>query len=116
MPSFFIGLKYIPTTKATLIFNLSPVFVSIVAYFVLKEQLTKLKIFTVIGSFIGVVIFSYSKTSSSNEEADNYYIGIALVSIAVFGATGVSVLLRILNQNLHYAVIPFWFGITICLF
>jgi len=111
MPCFFIGLKYIPVTKATLIFNVSPILISVGSYFILNEQITKLKIFAVVGSFIGVGLFTINKNYSIEDE-DHYFLGIALVAFTSICASGEMIIIRILNQHIHYALNPFWFGIT----
>ena len=110
IPWFFIGLKYIPTSKAALITNSSPIFVAVAAYFVLKENITKSKIFGILGAFLGVFIFTYSQ--NSQDDGNTYAIGIVLVSITCVYQVGVSILLRILNQHIHYALSPFWFATT----
>ena len=111
MPTFFMGLKYIPASKWTLIFNIHPILVAILSYFLLKEQITNMKILAVFGSFIGVLLFTQN-TNNSNEPSDNYYIGILWASFAWLCGTTVAILLRIINQHIHYAMSPFWFGIT----
>lgn len=79
MPSYFTGLKYIPATKATLILNVSPLIVAIMAFYFLHEKITKLSILALIGSFIGVVLFSLHKSDSS-DDFKYYYFGIFLCS------------------------------------
>ena len=79
MPCYFMSLKYIPASKGSLIFNIHPMLVSIVAFFLLGERLTKLKVIAVIGAFAGASIFSYHKNTTVDQE-DNYFLGIALVS------------------------------------
>ena len=111
MPWFFIGLKYIPASKATLIFNLSPILIAIAAYFILKEELTKFKIVAVFGSFFGVFLFTLNKNSTQDSE-DGYFIGIAWVFVTCVFMAFVALLIRSLNQHLHYAINPFWFGVT----
>jgi drug/metabolite transporter (DMT)-like permease len=55
IPCFFMSLKYIPGSKASLIANIHPMLVSVLAYFVLKENLSKIKVTAVIGAFIGTI-------------------------------------------------------------
>mmetsp|Transcript_21414 Transcript_21414/g.18996 ORF Transcript_21414/g.18996 Transcript_21414/m.18996 type:complete len:139 (-) Transcript_21414:418-834(-) len=76
IPTLFVGLKYIPATKATLIYNVHPILVTLLAYFILREQLTKLKVLSVVGAFIGVILFTTNKNESTEES--NYFIGIGL--------------------------------------
>ena len=111
MPCLFLGLKFIPASKATLIVNIHPMLVSIAAYFVLNEKLTKVKILGVIGAFIGVALFSHHKNLIPGEK-DEYFIGVALASIACICTTGVAVTLRMINQHIHFVMSPFWIGVT----
>lgn len=109
IPALFIGLKYIPAIKATLIYNIHPILVAVLAHFILKEQITKLKILAVIGSFIGVIFF----TANKNDSVDNnqyYFLGIGLVTFTCFCSAGVAITLRIINQHIHYSLSPFWFS------
>lgn len=83
MLSFFVGLKYIPASKATLITNIHPILVTIMAYFVLNESITVLKILAVVGAFIGVFIFTSHKNDTDDGEG-SYSLGITLVTITCF--------------------------------
>ena len=81
MPFFFFALKYMPVSKANLIFNIHPLVVAVIAYYVLKEKLTKLRVFALIGAFLGVVILSIHNNdkSSKNETGNMYYIAIFMI-------------------------------------
>ena len=73
VPLYFIGLQYVPTSIASLIFSISPIIVAVVAPFVLSEMLTKSKVISVVGSFIGWSMFALHKNTNP-EEADYYNI------------------------------------------
>ena len=75
MPIYFIGLKYIPTSFGAIIVDINPIIIAILSFFLLQEELTKVKIFTVLGSFLGVAIFVLGKDSNS-PEYNNYVFGI----------------------------------------
>ena len=75
MPVFFIGVKYIPASIGSLIFNINPIFVAFIAFIFLHEKITKLKIFAVLGSFLGVALFILSKIQD-NKKYEYYYFGI----------------------------------------
>ena len=83
MPFFFFSLKYMPVSKANLIFNIHPLMVTVIAYFVLKENLTQLRVFALIGAFMGVVILSIHKNDNpdDNESGNMYYIAIFMISV-----------------------------------
>ena len=44
VPAYFVGLQYVPTSIASLIFSISPMIVAVIAPFVLNEILTKIKV------------------------------------------------------------------------
>ena len=52
----FVGLKYLPAIKASLVFNLYPIFMSIMGVIFLNEIIKRMEIMWMIGAFIGVVI------------------------------------------------------------
>ena len=108
---FFIGLKYIPASIGSLIYNTNPIFISIFAFVFLKEEITKAKVFTVMGSFIGVALF-LNNSHSSNQEFNGFYFGILCSFIYWISATWVTISTRLANKHMHYAISPFYFGIT----
>ena len=75
MPCFFLGLKYIPSSKATLITNINPLIVAILSYFILKEAIKKSTVIALLGAFIGVTLFSLHKNESVNT-SDHYILGL----------------------------------------
>ena len=77
MPAFFVALQFIPMTIVSLIFHINPIIVAVIAPFILSEQLTKIKIFGVIGSFIGAFLFTLHKNILPGDQ-DHYYLGILL--------------------------------------
>ena len=81
MPTYFYGLKYIPTSVGALIFNINPIIVAIIAFTFLQEQFTKIKIITVFGAFLGVVLFVSGKDSKDPEHSD-YFFGIMWASFS----------------------------------
>ena len=72
VPSYFVGLQYVPTSIGSLIFSLSPMMVAIIAPYALGEVLTKAKVISIFGAFVGAAMFAFHK-SSTKEEADFYY-------------------------------------------
>lgn len=45
MTLMFVSIKMLPTSISFMIFNLNPVFVSVLAYFILKESTTRIDFF-----------------------------------------------------------------------
>ena len=79
MPSNFYAIKFIPMTKANLIFNINPLTIAIAGYFILNEKLTRLSVFALIGAFAGIILFNIHKNETKSV-SDLYYLGIALMS------------------------------------
>ena len=114
VPWFYVGLKYIPASIATLIHNVHPIVVAVIAPLFLDESITFIKIFSVIGSFIGTSLFIIHKNVSSGD-ADNYYFGILLVWITVTTGTMMAIIMRLVNTHVHYTLCPFYLGIAVFL-
>lgn len=80
MPSYYMGLKLLPSSKAALIRNLYPLLVTLAGWYYLNEKITKLDILATVGAFFGVVIMNLNSTGSSAVSiTEGYaYIGIIL--------------------------------------
>ena len=78
MPLMCCGLKFIPISKANLIFNLNPLIIAVAAYFVLKEKITMLNVYALIGAFGGVILFNIHK-NETKDVSDLYYVGILMM-------------------------------------
>ena len=111
MPTMFFGLKFVPASKSTLIFNMNPLFIVIAAYLVLSEKIKKLSVFALIGAFVGVVVFNIHKNETKNV-SDLYYFGISWAFVTCFCFTIVTLWTKIINRENHWALSPLYFGIT----
>ena len=69
MLAYYFGLKYLPAFKATLLFNLYPIFLSIMGIVLLRELIQIKEIIWIIGAFIGVVIMVMNKSDGSKIES-----------------------------------------------
>ena len=75
MPCFFLGLKYIASSKATLISNMNPLVVAVLSYFILKETIKISNVVALLGAFVGVTLFSINQNGSV-KESNHYILGI----------------------------------------
>jgi drug/metabolite transporter (DMT)-like permease len=114
IPLVFLGLKYLPSSKATLIINVHPLLVAIVAFFLLKEKLTKIDIFALMGSFVGILLFASHNNKSSIESStkEEYLFGILMITFATLGMVVIAICLRIINQHIHATISPFYVSIS----
>ena len=112
---FFVGLKYLPSSKATFIRSLQPIFVSIIAYLFLKEKIGKSNIVAVGGAFIGVILMNYHKTQSSKIEtsSDLVILGIVLWLIAWVLGSASTIMIRLMNQHIHYMLNAAYFAYSL---
>ncbi|OQX78303.1 MAG: hypothetical protein B6D64_06985 [Bacteroidetes bacterium 4484_276] len=84
------GLKHSSATLTAVIIATIPVFTPVLAYFLLKERLTKLNIFGLFISFFGVLFMLVNRDYSFNVSP----VGIAWLALAVLAAVFYSVLLK----------------------
>ncbi|CDW82674.1 membrane protein [Stylonychia lemnae] len=83
----YYALRYLPLVFVALVMNLSPIFIAILSYLVLKEQLMRIDIIILGVSFIGVIILVSGSINSENvsqskiEDTSNIFAWIALFLI-----------------------------------
>ena len=95
------GLKTVSPTVTSVIISTIPVFVLISAYFIYNEKLKPINIAGAIISFAGVLFIVVNKEF----ELDSPLSGILLVFLAVFSATGYSIVLQKLSGKYRPMVI-----------
>lgn len=83
MVNFFVSLKYLPTLRATLVFNLGPIFVSILSVLFLGERITQKDSVCIIGAFFGVFLIMITKSDLIGVEASYLRQMIALIQAIV---------------------------------
>lgn len=66
---FFYSVKLIVVTKATLLYNLQPIFITVLAVVILKEKFYIVDGLSLIGAFFGVAILSI-KDDTKNSVVD----------------------------------------------
>ena len=114
----FIGLKYLPTTKASLIMNLYPIVFNILGAIFLKEIVKLNEVMWMIGAFIGVIIMLINKSEGSNIEV-SYYIQI-LSSLLVFycwvSCSAIGLYIRVFTQTNSPLLYPFYYAVTLSSF
>ena len=115
MPWFFVGLKYLPSSKATFIKNLQPLMISFGGYLFLKEKISKIDFIAIYGAFIGIIIMNYKKTDSSKIDSTSELVtfGIILCSLNSVLASGSMLTLRKMNQYVHYMINASYFAFSL---
>ena len=112
-----MSLKFIPFSKASVFFWMSPVFTALIAHYLLHEKLTIYDWGAVFIAFFGIIIIQnpFGEAAKHTSEIGfwNDLIGSGLALLgALFGST-VSISIRIITTRtkLHYMVIPMGFVI-----
>lgn len=89
------GLKMSSSTISAVVIATIPLFTPIVAYFTLKERLSKLNVVGMITSFSGIILMIVNRNLSMNASP----VGIGLLLFAVATAVGYSVFLKKLSTR-----------------
>ena len=99
------GLKYTnsPTICAVLIATI-PIFVMIAGQIFFKEKITKLNVFAVIITVPGILLI----VLRTNEITVDYWYGILFLIVAVFAATGYSIMVKKLSDRYNSYTIATW--------
>ena len=64
MPCFFIALKFVPTTKSSVMFSFNPIIISLLGVIFMNEAISSKSYMCIIGAFIGMCLLAASKTDS----------------------------------------------------
>lgn len=104
------SFEYLPISIAVIIYNINPVMVTLLAYPILNEQLTLLKVCCVLGAFIGVTVISYDHNTSNSKSDNQQIIGVILSLLSAAIGAVAYILLKIMNKHstVHYLYSPFY--------
>ena len=117
MPIYFIALKYIATVKATIAFNLYPLFASIFGVIILKEAITSFEMVWVVGAFLGVFVMMINKQSSSIDASYTIQmLSLGMVILSCILSSLSSIFIRSFNKVHNYLIFPFYSSIIIIIF
>ncbi|XP_054166155.1 solute carrier family 35 member G1-like [Oppia nitens] len=113
--TIFVAYRLMPLADASTIHFASPVFVTIFAYFILKEPLTVLQVLTGTITLTGVVIIAKPEflfgAETSESVHENRLLGTILASIAALTAALSMITLRRLKTT-PVAVVVMWYSAT----
>ena len=116
-PWYFISLKYIPMSKASIIVNLAPMIVPIFAYFALKEKVTIIDIISLIFGFLGWAMINLTSLNNSrnNTHENMQFIGFILWIIALIARVLVPITLRLLSTQINPIYPPIYLSFGVCI-
>ncbi len=95
------GLQRVSATTASVIISTIPIFVPIFAFILFREKLSFINIIGSIVSFIGVLIIILNKSFSLDASLS----GILLMMLAVFAATGYSLVVKNITDRYNPVII-----------
>ncbi len=95
------GLQRVSATTASVIISTIPIFVPIFAFILFREKLSFINITGSIVSFIGVLIIIFNK----NFSLDASLSGVLLMMVAVFAATGYSLVVKNITERYNPVII-----------
>jgi drug/metabolite transporter (DMT)-like permease len=104
--SMTYGVSYLPITIFETLFYTMPFFISIMSYYILKEQFSKVEHGAMVLCFIGVVILLQTKHDEENELTwtKNYLAG-AILTLYFSLANSLVVVLTRYMKEIHFSVI-----------
>ncbi len=98
------GLQKVSATTASVIISTIPIFVPIFSFFIFKEKLLLINIFGGAFSFVGVLIIVFNKHLQLEASTE----GILLMFLAVFAATGYSLVVKKISEKYNAMSIVFF--------
>ncbi|CAI2375196.1 unnamed protein product [Moneuplotes crassus] len=111
MSLLFASIKLLPTSIAFMIFNLNPLFVTVIAFTVLGEKFEISKALYITGAFIGVLIVGYGRRNETTLDVSQIYAVILCIGAAFLCGLAVASM-RKLNKHIHYIFSPYY----LCIF
>ena len=115
--SLVYSIVNLPMMVGVIIINTNPFFCAFLAYFYLKESVTKHEIICMIGCFVGIIILSLSKDKQTSTLSEltgllvpqNHFIGfLASIMCSFFSAIVYVVTRR--TKNIHFSIMLFHYG------
>lgn len=103
-----VSYRYIPATKASLIIYANPVVVVILAYFFLKENVTRYDIFTLIMVIFGCYLVTNTSSTDEASPSDNPALGYFFAFLSCLTMGTWIAMLRVLNQHVHNLLFVFY--------
>ena len=108
------AMKYISATKCVLILQWSPLLTVFLAMIILKENVSKYDKIGVVLMVIGWITISLNKTTIP-ADIDDPLLGYSLTAIAAILMSFISIGLRMMNQNVHPLIFPYYFVVSLLL-
>ena len=99
-----------PLGIALSIFSINNILASIWARIFMKEPISRMNIFLIIVSFLGVIMINdpFDSQTIDFEDKSSFIIGTVIEIIAAVAFSIGIVLIRYMKSNIHYCILPFY--------
>ena len=106
---YFWGVELLTASKAIVLYNLVPFFVSFFAWCYLRERLHYADGISLAVSFAGVFLIAYFAEDEAHKDTQTLGVLVMLAAAALFGIS--MTLHRAAGSHVHYLTIPFYLGL-----
>ena len=106
---YFWGVELLTASKAVVLYNLVPLFVSLFAWCFLRERLHIADGISLAISFGGVFLIAYFAEDEAHKNTQTTGVFVMLAAAALFGIS--MTLHRAAGSSVHYLTIPFYLGL-----
>lgn len=110
----FASLKYLPLAHASILGYLAPMLAVVLARFILGEQVSPIRWFAVVLSFLGMLVLVLPKATGAALD-QSYMIGLALALVMAIFTAGAKIQIRSLALTENAGAIAFYFALTCAL-
>ena len=110
----FASLKYLPLAHASILGYLAPMLAVVMARFILGEEVSPIRWFAVVLSFLGMLVLVLPKATGTTLD-QSYMIGLGLALIMAVFTAGAKIQIRSLALTENAGAIAFYFALTCAL-
>lgn len=110
----FASLKYLPLAHASILGYLAPMLAVVLARFILGENVSPIRWFAVVLSFLGMLVLVLPKATGAALD-QSYMIGLALALVMAIFTAGAKIQIRSLALTENAGAIAFYFALTCAL-
>lgn len=110
----FASLKYLPLAHASILGYLAPMLAVVLARFILGEEVSPIRWFAVVLSFLGMLVLVLPKATGTTLD-QSYMIGLGLALIMAVFTAGAKIQIRSLALTENAGAIAFYFALTCAL-
>ena len=111
----FYAIKFLPVATANCLIMTNPIWVAIFSFMVLGEKLSPLDLVSIGLAFLGVFLvcdpFNWNGLETEEVNQTDKIIGVTCCLVASVAGAVSFVCMRIMKDDIHFSVSPFWYSI-----